>query len=244
MKIDGKSVPWLFGESVLDAANKAGIYIPSLCCDPAFLSKDSCCRLCIVEVKMGDRVTLSPACSTETEAEMEITTDSETIRRIRKTVLQLIYAEAPGNEVIMELMEKCGVKPDKRISNKGGRDCVLCRRCTNACHYWLKGAIDSMNRGIRKEINTPYGEETSACLGCASCELVCPIHSIKSEDHNGRRKIWNNEFELLYCEECGALITTKENYYDGNYEDAPVLCHTCSEEYRKKHRRNEDLYCY
>lgn len=244
MKINGKAVPWLFGESILDAANKAGVFIPSLCCDPTFLNKDSCCRLCIVEVKMGDKVSLMPACATETEAEMEINTDSETIHRIRKMLLQLIYAEAPENPTIMELMKKCGVKPNTRISNKGGRDCVLCRRCINACHYWVKGAIESMGRGVTKRIDTPYGKPTEDCLGCASCELICPIHSIKSEDYNGKRKIWNNEFELLYCEECGTLITTKENFFDGNYDDAPILCHTCSEEYRKRHRKNEELYCY
>ena len=244
MKINNKKVPWLFGESVLDAANRAGEFIPSLCCDTSFINKDSCCRLCIVEVSMDGKTSLVPACATTTDEDMEIITLSDTIQQIRKIVLQLIHSEAPGNEVILDLMEKCCVKPDKRIPEKGGRECILCRRCVNACSYWVHGAIDSMNRGIYREIGTPFNKETDECLGCASCELVCPIHSVKSEEHNGHRKIWSNEFEFLFCEECGKQLTTKENYYDAYYADAPVLCNACSEEYRKKNRKKEDLYYY
>ena len=243
MKINSKKIPWMFGEPVIDAINRAGLYVPSLCCDTSFMNNDSCCRLCMVEITMEGKTTIAPACTTITDEDMEINTMSETIQRARKTILQLMYSEAPGNEVIMDLMKKCGVEPNERIPQKGGRECILCRRCVNACKYWVNGAIDSMNRGINKEINTPYGRESDACLGCASCELVCPIHGIKTEDSEGHRKIWNNEFELLYCEECGKKLTTKQNFYDAYYADAPVLCNECSEEYRKRYRKKNDIYC-
>lgn len=244
MIINGKKVPWLFGESVLDAATRAGEFVPSLCCDPGFMDNDSCCRLCIVQITLDGRTSLAPACATVSDEDMEIITDTEVIRRTREAILQLIYSEAPENPVILSLMKKCGVDPDPRIPAKGGRDCILCRRCRNACNYWVHGAIESMHRGVRREIGTPFDKSTEECLGCASCALVCPIHSIKPENEGEKRRIWNDEFDLLYCEECGALLTTDKNFRDACYGDAPVLCHACSEEYRKKHRGDDELYCY
>jgi NADH dehydrogenase/NADH:ubiquinone oxidoreductase subunit G len=244
MEIDGKKVTVMFGETILDTANRAGIYIPSLCTDVSFINHDNSCRLCVVEIIQHGKSRLDAACATTSTEDMQVFTTSEIIDRSRKTILQLIYAEAPDNPVIMNIMKKCGVEPEERIPNKGGRDCILCGRCVEVCNYWVKGSIGSMHRGINREIDTPYSKENNECLGCASCELMCPINTIELKDHEGQREIWHKKFELLHCEECGALLTTKENYYDSYYDDAPIICNPCSEEYRKKNRKNHDMYCY
>lgn len=242
MLINGKKVTWLFGESVLDAATRAGEFIPSLCCDPGFMNRDSCCRLCLVQITLDGRTSLQAACATVTDEDMEIVTSTPELEKTRETILQLIYSEAPGNKVILELMKKCNVEPDEKIPDKGGRDCILCRRCRNVCNYWVHGAIDSMHRGIKREISTPYDIAADECLGCASCAIVCPINAIEVKETEDKRHIWEKDFQLLYCEECGKLLTTDENFFDASYPNAPILCHTCSEEYRKKNRPDDELY--
>lgn len=241
MKIDGKAIPYMWQETILDAATRAGIFIPSLCTDTTFNTSNSCCRLCLVEITEYGRTWIAGACETVSQADMEIRTDTDELRSARETVLQLLYAEAPGSNKIKELMERCGVCPDPGITLKGGRDCILCGNCASICHYYIKGAVERVNRGVSKKIDTPYGKANDECRGCATCEIVCPVGSIESTDACGRRTIWHKDFELIYCEECGKLITTKENYSDAIFEDAPQLCHECSEKYRKAHRNNRDI---
>lgn len=233
MMIDGKKVQVLYGDSIMDAARRAEIFIPGLCYNEA-MDHDHACRLCMVEIKEGGRDILVAACAYEAKAGLEVTTTSERVKRIRKTILQLMYAQAPENKVIMELMDRYDVKPEKRLPEKDSQ-CILCGLCIKNCQFFINGSISIMNRGIYKKVDTPYGEPAEDCVGCATCALTCPIKAIDFKDNDTEREIWNKHFELLYCEACGKKITTKENYYSGNNPEAPVLCHKCSEKYRLTH---------
>lgn len=242
MLIENQEVTPRWGESILDVAKRMGIFIPSFCYDAKFFHNDACCRICMVEVTVKGATRIVPACTTKAANTMEVYVETDRIRLIRKTILHLMWSQAQGNETLKALMEHYGIEEDPYIPAKGGRDCILCGKCVKACGYWMRGAIGSIGRGTKRAIGTPYGRESEECLGCGVCELSCSIHSIGHVDEGGVRTIWNKRFELLYCEHCGKLMTTRENYYDSHFADAPPLCHECSEEYRKSNRADNELY--
>jgi NADH dehydrogenase/NADH:ubiquinone oxidoreductase subunit G len=242
MLIESHEISPRWGESILDAATRAGIFIPSFCYDAKFFHNDACCRICMVEAAAKGATRIVPACATKAANDMVVRVDTGTIRRIRSTILRLMWSQAPGNETLKALMERYGVVEDPNILRKSGRECILCGRCVKVCAHWMRGAIGTMYRGMKRAVDTPYGGKSEECLGCGLCELTCPIHSVRHEDADGVRTIWNKRFELLYCERCGKLMTTRENYYDSYFADAPPLCHECSEEYRKNNRDDGVLY--
>ena len=89
LTIDGKPVQVPEGTTVLQAAEKAGIAIPTLCNHPA-LKPFGGCRLCLVEVE-GAR-TLQPSCTLPVNNNMVVRTDTDKIREARKFVLTLIFS--------------------------------------------------------------------------------------------------------------------------------------------------------
>jgi len=233
MIIDGQKIQVLYGDTIMDAARRAGVFIPGLCYNET-MEHDNACRLCMVEILERGSTKLVAACAHEASDNLVITTTSERVTRIRKTILKLMYAQAPENEVIVQLMNRYDVVPEKRLPEKGS-NCILCGLCAKTCGYYVDGAISIVNRGIDKKVDTPYGKTADNCVGCATCALTCPIHAIEYTTNGDVREMWKKRFELIHCEECGATITTKENYYSGHNPDLPVLCHECSENYRREH---------
>jgi len=94
--INGKQYEAEAGRNFLTAATELGIDIPHLCYDPR-LEPFGACRLCFVEMKVNERTRLVPACSLTVTAGMEILTDTEQVRQLRATALELIMAEHCGD---------------------------------------------------------------------------------------------------------------------------------------------------
>ncbi len=92
--IDGRDVSATETTTILEAAQEAGMFIPTLCSLEG-LSLISACRLCLVEVKGVNK--LLPACVTRVEEGMEVNTSSERLDRFRRTILELLFAE--GNHI-------------------------------------------------------------------------------------------------------------------------------------------------
>ena len=79
------------------------------------------------------------------------------------------------------------------------------------------------------------------CMGCGECITVCPADAIEYTQTETTRTIWNREFELVFCEECGALMGTPESirHAAGN-GDVPRICDAC----RKKRLADEMMQTY
>ena len=91
-KLDGKSIPFQDGDTVMDAALRAGEYIPHLCHNPEFTPHGSC-RVCVVDVN-GRHFS---ACTLPAAEDMEVDNSSETIMDQRRNILQMLFVE--GNHV-------------------------------------------------------------------------------------------------------------------------------------------------
>jgi heterodisulfide reductase subunit A len=178
--IDGQEVQVEEGTTVLEAAQKADIEIPTLCYHKA-LTPYGACRLCVVEITSGGRTVTQASCLRKAEEGMEVRTNSERIMRGRKLMIELLLARCPKSKEIQELAEELGVK-ETRLKKKN-EDCMLCGLCVRVCHERMGvGAISFVNRGSRREVKPPFETYSEVCQTCGACITVCPNDAIKIEE--------------------------------------------------------------
>jgi formate dehydrogenase major subunit len=199
--INGQKVSARPGETILQAAQAAGIDIPTLCHHPA-LAPIGACRVCLVEVT-GQR-TLQPACTFPVADRMEIQTESPKVVRARKFVLELLFSERNHFCMACEMSGGCELQ---NLGYRYGLDhwvyptyterlpvdaspahhlmdhnrCVLCRRCTRACAELVANhTLDLRQRGAHTmlcaDMDVPLGD--SSCVGCGTCVNVCPTGAL------------------------------------------------------------------
>lgn len=210
-KINGTTVEVPEGTSILSAARRTGIRIPTLCSDPDLLPT-AACGLCIVKVAGNGK--MPRACATDVQDGMEITTHDGELTRIRRTVLELILSTHPdacltcgrnGNCELQTLVGEFGVRDDRM--EKHVRDvppdrsngsitidfskCINCGRCVQVCqqvqNVW---ALSSLNRGIDMRM-APAGDISladSPCIKCGQCAAHCPTGAIV--EHDETADVW------------------------------------------------------
>lgn len=202
LTIDGQAVAAAPDETIMSAADQAGITIPRLCAYKG-LSSIGACRLCVVEIAGIPR--LLPACATKVAEGMEVTTRSARLVRYRRMMLELLLAErnhicaacvSNGHCELQNLMVDHGLTHtrfpyrypayDMDLSHERfGYDpnrCVLCTRCVRVCHE-VEGARTwgIVGRGVRAVVGTdlhrPWGE-SQTCTSCGKCVEVCPTGAL------------------------------------------------------------------
>lgn len=202
LKIDGRDIGARSDETILQVARENGIDIPTLCFLEG-ISTVGACRLCLVELEGSGRTV--PACVTRVEEGMVVRTDTETLRRWRRGILELLFSErnhvcsvcvANGHCELQELARRVGMNqvhvpyryPRLEIDASHPRfvvdhnRCILCTRCVRVCdeiegaHTW-----DVMGRGVEARVITdlaqPWGE-SATCTGCGKCVQVCPTGAL------------------------------------------------------------------
>jgi NADH dehydrogenase/NADH:ubiquinone oxidoreductase subunit G len=198
LKINDKEIGAESGWTVLQAAQNVGIEIPTLCYHEA-LSSSGACRLCCVEVttKRGrNRVVTS--CLYPVEEGLDVQTDSEKIKRLRRGLMELLLARCPNSEKIKDIAREMGVTEPR--FHLDGENCILCGMCVRVCEEISEAkAISAINRGIKKEIATPFHDLGETCIGCGGCAYVCPTGAITIEDNKIR--LGNTIFKELSPEE-------------------------------------------
>lgn len=245
IRIDGKACACERGEYLWDVARRNGIKIPALCRSDAFPEHRACCRACIVEVETRGRTKVVTSCVYPVEAECEVRTDTERIREERAVIFALLAHRAPEADRIARMSAKMGGDEGfKRLIRVDGEKCILCGLCVQACESLGTGAISTVNRGVEKRVNTPYGAASDYCVGCLSCANVCPTDAIAYEQDENTRTIWNRDFELVRCKECGAVMGTPESIAhamkEASGEELPRVCDEC----RKRAIADEMMHAY
>lgn len=224
IKIDDQEIQAIPGETILQTARREDIFIPSLCFSDATEPTNSC-RLCMVEVLEGKKSRMVASCAFLVKEGLTVITDSEQIRKLRITLLKLLYAQAPENPVVMELMARYDVSPEKKFQEKEGQ-CILCGLCAQVCKKVGASAISTVQRGTIKKVSTPYDRQAATCIGCASCATICPTHCIEVEDTEEGRTIWSKKFPWVRCEICGIIVSTDKHYKASTGSDT-VICPDC-----------------
>lgn len=212
--IDGCKVEVEKGATILDAANKAGIWIPTLCYHPA-VSSDASCRICMVELDRGDWKQLVTACNYPVRRDIVVYAYSERARNARNGVMELLLARSSESQELKELAERMGVR-ETRYPNvtESQRNCILCGLCVSVCEEIIgKSAIGFAGRGVERVVAAPFRQASEDCIGCGACAAVCPVGTIKVRIHQDQQDVEISPFKsrakLLVCQQCGAPIVSE-----------------------------------
>ena len=178
IQIDGKEVGAKKGMTVLEAAQGAGISIPTLCHHPK-LEPFGGCRICIVEVEVRGWTKLVVSCVYPVEENLVVRTKSGKIDRIRKIILELLLAHAPDSPELMVLGQAYGA--DKDRFEKDPSFCIHCGLCVRYCaEVKKKNAVGFVDRGIRKEISFIPEIASRECNNCKECFPLCPTSYLQA----------------------------------------------------------------
>ena len=192
LKIDGIEVQVLEDTPILKAAEKAGIWIPTLCFSELF-EPYGVCRLCVVEVVRGKRSRVVTSCNYPVREGITVLTNSPKIQWIRKTIMELMLSRWPNVKVVKELAQQIGVEKPRFISlekDEAENACILCGKCVNVCREVVRAeVIGFANRGIKREVVLPFDLQSDRCIVCGACAVVCPTGHIKMviEDYKGKK---------------------------------------------------------
>lgn len=201
--IDGRTVQADAGETIYQAARRAGISIPGLCASD-HLAPFGSCRLCLCEVQGRDGTPAS--CTTPASDGMVVLTGTDRLRRLRRNVLELLLSEQPSGlprpVALQRLADDCGLarvrypQPAERVPYRDDSNpfftfdnaiCVSCARCVRACDE-IQGthALTMFGRGCSARPaagSGPLAAETggfagSNCVSCGACVKECPTGAL------------------------------------------------------------------
>jgi len=177
-EIDGKKVTASKGMTVLEVAQKEGIYIPTLCHHEK-LEPFGGCRVCIVEVEIRGWTKLVVSCVYPAEKNIIVRTRSPKVDRIRKTIIELLMAHAPDAPQLLEMAREYGSEPDRY--EKDPSFCVHCGLCVRYCAEVVqKNALGFVDRGVHKEISFIPEIAAKECHACKECFPLCPTSYLQA----------------------------------------------------------------
>ncbi len=224
--LDGQTVTAEQGESIWQAARRAGIAIPNLCATPQpGYRADGNCRVCMVEIA-GER-DLVASCMREPGEGMVVTSGTRAVKA-REMVMELLLADQPadGNSELRRLAEAMGVT-ESRFPAREATDadsshpamavnldaCIHCTRCVRACReVQVNDVIGMAGRGaasrITFDIADAMGEST--CVACGECVQACPTGALLPAQDAGEGEQINS-----LCPYCGVGCQVTYTVADG-----------------------------
>ncbi len=205
--IDGKPVSAYEGDTILEAAKRADIYIPTLCHHP-LLSNSGACRMCVVEIEGTGRQNFNSSCTTPATPDMVVLTNTDDIKKMRRLNLELIFSErnhqcpnceksgfcelqAVAYKLKMDyvrfpfLWPKASVDASHDEILHDYNRCILCGRCVRASNEIdKKGVLAIKGRGIDSDITVNIdGELKDTNLTSEdACLQFCPTGALTKKE--------------------------------------------------------------
>ncbi len=227
LTIDGKSVTVSPGTTVLEAAQQAGVYIPTLCHHPD-LTPTGACRMCLVEVEGGRGPTTS--CTLPAQDGMVVHTATEQVIDLRKFILSMLLTDHPNECMTCEVNGDCDLQrlvyeyqvewPEhtgKRHHYPVDSDpspvimvdmnkCILCGRCVRACaEIQNRDVWNFSQRGFDTLVVAGAGQtlQEADCESCGNCVAYCPVGALFDKPSKGWGRVTQQEKVRTTCTYCG-----------------------------------------
>jgi len=227
--INGKELMGRAGQTILELAADNDIDIPNLCYDPRLVPTGSC-RLCLVEV-VGQKDPVT-ACTFKVEPGMVVQTESDEIRAIRKTILELLFYEHRGvcttcdengncklqqyayeyqiSEEVFNQPESSTVLSNYTTGNEAieydPNKCIRCGRCIRICEeVQFDNALTFKDRAANVEVTTAFDIplNDSACELCGQCISTCPTGALYERYAKGKGQCKDLLRTRTTCPYCG-----------------------------------------
>lgn len=213
LTIDDQTVHVPAGTTLLEAARKIGIHIPTLCTYSELHHAPGACRVCVVEVERSRN--LAASCVTPAAEGMRVQTNSERVRRNRRAVVELLLSDHPqdcttcrrhGKCELQAVAEQVGVGEIRLQRTKFGTDgldasspalvrdsrkCIDCLRCVTACAEMQSvHLLTPDGRGFSSRVVPAMHADLAdaACTLCGQCTVVCPTGALTERDDTER--VW------------------------------------------------------
>ena len=200
--------------SVLEAAKKVNVHIPTLCNmhldDKNYINDCASCRVCMVEMVGGKNGGLIPACETYCTPGMQIYTSTPKAVKARRTVVELLLSDHPNDclnclkSTNCELQAVAAEMGIRKLTYTGEQStyepdyssvafirdmdkCIMCRRCESVCtNIQTVGAYSAINRGFDAVVSTAFGTGVAdtECVSCGQCVSVCPVGALIERDES------------------------------------------------------------
>ena len=204
--INGKQVEYTNEPNLLEVIRKAGFNVPTLCYR-SDLTKFGACRMCVVEVEYPNgRTLINSSCTMPPEPNIKVKTNTDRVRKIRKTVLELLLSnhdrecttcDRSGSCELQQYAEEYGIR-DLKYAKKQAEDylaidnsnpaivrdsnkCILCGACVRACNeYQGHSVLGFANRGSKTVVQPMAGKDLGSvdCVFCGQCKAVCPTGAL------------------------------------------------------------------
>jgi len=221
--INGQPVIANKGESILQAARKAGFYIPTMC----YLEKTTpcaSCRLCVVETDKTDGLILS--CQTPPTEGLGVTINSERLEQERTNIMRLYDVNHPLECGVCDKSGACDLqnktlefgvssqhfsaKDQHRtiehwgLVNYDPSLCILCEKCVHVCNEIIGDDAIELQFGGYKSAVIPKNSEKLDCTFCGECIAVCPVGALVSSDFQYSANAWELSQIPATCAHCSA----------------------------------------
>jgi ferredoxin len=208
--IDGREISATPGQTVLEAARKNGIHIPTICYHPA-LKPSGSCKMCAVLVEniAGHPMTML-SCVLKVKAGLVIQSDGPEVREARAQALTRLIQLAPQSRRLRDLAAAASIElpppPD---------GCIQCRLCVRVCKEIVgQEALRMEKQAGQLHVVANPGK----CIGCGTCANLCPMHVIDVIDNGPLRIVRKGDMvfgqqPLERCEGCGKYYATEQHVH-------------------------------
>jgi NADH-quinone oxidoreductase subunit G len=248
--INGIEIAAKKSDTILKAARREGIYIPTLCylskCEPI-----SSCRLCVIEAENQEGLIL--ACQTKVVDGLVVNTNSKRLEEERKRIMQLYCVNHPLECGVCDKSGECdlqnktlefGVTAQKFMAKDQRREikdwgliqydpslCILCEKCVHTCNEIIGDDAIEIKVGGYKSIIGPKNSDTLDCTFCGECIAVCPVGALISKEFKYSSNAWELRKVPSSCAHCSSTCSLTYESKHGGTESAEQKIYRVSNDF-------------